>query len=136
MLAFAVSVFRFILEISPAQTVPGLVFRAHVADAIAASGATEHEGRLLANIALHEGMLRSDVADCRVRGDNGRARGLWQIHARTGEEYREACTLHGGAKVALARVRESIRVCGDLTAYCSGKCGVGVTEARVRWVAP
>lgn len=102
--------------------------------AIYMTGATPHEQRLLMSIARHESGLRHDVVTCRVLGDGGRARGAFQIHPRSASERRDACDVVTAPVIALARVRESLAACGDLTGYVSGRCGVGVLAAKVRWV--
>lgn len=82
--------------------------------------------------------MRPDVLDCRVRGDNGRARSAWQVHPRSREEAEALCgSLEEGARVALDRVRESVRACGQgpraLALYASGSCVRGTKISARRW---
>lgn len=129
------------LEVAPLRDAADLEHRLAVAEAIAAVTDDPRERAILLVTAAEESAWRRDVADCRVRGDNGRARGAWQIHPRSSAEARAACTLDGGAALALERVRESLRACGPgpagLAAYCSGRCdrGVRISARRLRFAA-
>jgi hypothetical protein len=88
------------------------------------------------------GGFRSDVATCKKKGDQGQAYGLFQVHPWSNQEAIEACsTLPRQAALALARVRESIKVCkrvgrkgGDLLAiYTVGHCVQNSPSGRLRW---
>jgi hypothetical protein len=94
--------------------------------------ATPHEAETLLMIARHESAFARDVVLCQRKGDNGRAHGAWQVHPRSAQEARDACDLERAPALALARVRESIAACGDLTRYVSGRCGVGKRAAKMR----
>ncbi len=104
--------------------------------------ATPHEARLLLSIAAHESGFRRDVVQCLVLGDGGRAFGAWQIHPRSPQERRAACALGPAARLALARVRESLAACAHLPAperlavFASGSCSNrgGRAASRKRWV--
>lgn len=104
--------------------------------------ATPHEARILMSIAAHESGFRPDVVGCRVLGDGGRAFGAWQIHPRSSRERRDACAIGTAARLALARVRESVERCSHLPAperlavFASGSCGNrgGRAASRARWV--
>lgn len=121
-----------ILALSAPSTLDGLWLRIRVALACADAAETEREAVTCARIAHFEGQWRDDVALCRVLGAIGE-RGAWQVLARNTVEARDACTLDGGARLGVERVRESLAVCGDLTGYVSGRCGYGLREARERW---
>jgi len=84
-------------------------------------GSAQATALMLASIAAGESQLRPEVLDCRVTGDGGRSRGAFQIWGAP----RQVCTdWQFAAHMALTIVEDSLRVCHDLTAYCSGKCGV------------
>lgn len=71
--------------------------------------ATEGEAVLLATVCVHE-------SHCRLKavGDSGKARGPWQVRGQKDV----------GAGAALAKVRWSYGVCGDLSLYAGcGRCG-------------
>ena len=116
-----------------------LAIRYHVATAVLDVTSDKQEQALLIVIAAEESAFRPDVLSCETRGDNGRARGAWQIHPRSAPEYRAACTLDGGAFLALERVRESLRVCRHMPAdkrlgiYNSGRCDRGLRISARRW---
>jgi hypothetical protein len=132
----------FMLKLSPAPDEGALRHRVALASAIAVTDATEHEQRLLASIARWESAYLESVADCRHTGDAGKALGAWQIHPRNDAERKDACTLDAGARLALARVRESIQACSylpeqeRLAVFASGSCGNrgGRAASRRRWV--
>jgi len=89
------------------------------------------------------GGFRRDIASCRVRGDSGEARGIWQVHGIGAQEKYDLCSpdLSKQARVALAHVRGSARTCGNkgyrghqlLGEYVSGQCGRGNEASRLRW---
>lgn len=105
-----------------------------LAVAIYFTDATPHEARLLMSVAKHESHFSRAVLLCHVRGDHGRSLGAYQLQPRNDRERRDACDVTRASRLALARVRESIATCGDLTGYVSGRCGVGKRAARERWV--
>lgn len=84
-----------------------------IATDIAGTDATEGEARLLVSICVHESRC-----SLKAVGDGGSAKGAWQVHsARGGAE-------DVGAAAALAKVRWSYAICGDLSAYAGcGRCG-------------
>lgn len=128
----ALAILLFIVAESPPLSMPGLIVRAHVAEAIVTATDNVHEQRVLARIAKLESSFDPAVIACKRRGDLGRAHGAFQIHPRSRQERIDACELGPAARLALARVRESVAACGDLTAYVSGRCGVGLRAARLR----
>jgi len=101
------------------------------------------EVEILIRIARWEsGGFRKSVASCKVKGDNGQAHGLFQVHPRSKQEALEACgTYKEQATLALARVRESVAMCGKqgkkrsdlLTGYTVGHCVNGDRSAGLRW---
>ena len=114
--------------------------------AIAVSEVTENyvEAETLIKIARYEsGGFREDVANCKVRGDHGKAHGLFQVHPWTKEEQKMLCSddFTKQASVALERVRESFRMCSraglkgsdKLTAYTRGHCSKDGKAARLRY---
>lgn len=115
-----------------------------LARAILAVTDDPHEMMLLARIARFESHFREDVASCAVRGPQGEL-GAWQVLPRSSAEARELCaSLEGSARVALSRVRESLRACAHvrpewrLSLYVRGRCS-GAEAHRLsehRWVAP
>lgn len=114
---------------------------ASVCGAIAALDASPIERAMLVITALDESGARARVVDCRDRGDNGRARGAWQVHARSAREVRALCNPATAAAIALARVRESLAACGHLpprkrlAGYASGRCAsaAGQRISASRW---
>jgi hypothetical protein len=106
---------------------------------------------LLASIASYESNFRADVADGRKRGDGGKSVCLLQIRFPT-PKYRIVLTTRGWdysfteghtadevaaspelcARIALRMARQSVRGCGNLSAYTSGKCQPDEKRATVR----
>lgn len=115
-----------------------------LARAILAVTDDPHEMLLLARIAFRESSFRPEVSDCRVKGRQGEL-GAWQVLPRSAAEARELCaSLEGSARVALSRVRESLRACRAerpewrLSFYARGRCS-GAEAHRLsehRWVSP
>jgi hypothetical protein len=88
------------------------------------------------------GGYRKDVANCKIKGDNGQAYGLFQVHPRTSKEAKELCgTYAEQAAIALDRVRESRKMCAQfgrkgsdsLAGYTVGTCVKSEPQARLRW---
>jgi hypothetical protein len=88
------------------------------------------------------GGFRKEVANCKVKGDNGQAYGLFQVHPRTNDEAKKLCGVYRDqATIALDRVRESRAMCKKqgykgsdlLTGYTVGHCVKGEAGARLRW---
>ena len=88
------------------------------------------------------GGYRKDVANCKVKGDNGQAYGLFQVHPRTSKEAKELCgTYAEQATIALDRVRESAKMCAQfgrkgsdsLAGYTVGTCVKNEQHAKLRW---
>ena len=116
--------------------------RLDLAAAIVSVTDDEHEQNLLASIARWESFYRRDVAECRKKGAAGEVT-VWQILARSDAERALLCvSLVSDARVALARVRESLAACAALpaperlSAYARGRCSSveGRRLSRVRWV--
>lgn len=81
---------------------------ANVAADIASTDASESEALTLVTTCVHESRCHTNAV-----GDHGAARGAWQVHGRD-----------VGARAALARVRWSVRACGDLSLFAGfGRCG-------------
>ena len=89
------------------------------------------------------GGFRRDIASCKVRGDYGVARGLFQIHPISRQEYIDTCSkdYHDQVRAAIAHIRNSADVCrmhgyrgSDLLAiYTHGSCHRGDQAAKLRW---
>lgn len=88
------------------------------------------------------GGYRKDVATCKVKGDNGQAYGLFQVHPRTLKESKELCGSYvEQATIALDRVRESAKMCAKqgrknsdlLAGYTAGTCIKDNASAKLRW---
>lgn len=118
-----------------------LVQRSELADAIRAVTDDEQEQRQLAKIARFESNYRRDVAECTKRGPQGEVT-AWQVLARPGESIAAMCeSYEAGARIALERVRESVRACRSLPAedrlalYTRGRCSSaeGRRLSRVRY---
>jgi hypothetical protein len=117
-------------------------FRLELATAAAAVTDDLQEQLLLVAIPRWESSYRRDVAECRRLGRQGE-RGAWQILARNDDERSRLCaSLEGDARIALARIRESLTACAELPAperlavYTRGRCSSleGRRLSRVRWV--
>lgn len=101
------------------------------------------ERALLVVTASDESALKASIVDCRWRGDRGKARGAWQVHARSPRERKALCSVATAAPIALARLRESIELCGSwpapqrLAGYASGRCSskAGRRISERRWSA-
>jgi hypothetical protein len=88
------------------------------------------------------GGYRKDVATCKVKGDNGQAYGLFQVHPRNSLEAQKLCSTYvEQATIALDRVRESAKMCAQfgskgadsLAGYTRGTCVKGNPAAQLRW---
>jgi len=102
------------------------------------------EVETLIKIARYEsGGFRKDVALCKVKGDNGMAHGLFQVHPWSRQEAKDLCDpdFKKQAAIALARVRESRKMCKRLgyknsdllTGYTKGHCIKQGKAAKLRW---
>lgn len=138
----ALRVLVFMLRLLVQRDDADVVFRQELADAIVAVTADQHEQNLLASIARWESTYRRDVAECRKKGAAGEVT-AWQILARGDAERASLCiSLEGDARIALARIRESLKACAalpaaeQLAAYARGRCSSveGRRLSRVRWV--
>lgn len=90
------------------------------------------------------GGFRADVASCKIKGDHGRAMGIFQVHPITLQEQNDLCSLDYAkqAAVALSHVNNSIDTCKRwglkgsnlLTIYTHGKCHAARDKfASSRW---
>ena len=87
---------------------PRLRELADIAAQIGATDASEEESETLVAVAIHE-----SNAHLRAVGDGGLSRGAWQVRGRD-----------ISARAALAKMRWSMRACGDLSLYAGfGRCG-------------
>lgn len=104
-----------------------------VVSAIVASSDDVSEIETLIHIARWEtGGFRREIADCRVRGDYGVARGIFQIHPFNERERVSACSADYAEQVSVAlfHLRDSVSVCkmhgyrgsALITIYTSGFC--------------
>jgi len=118
-----------------------IALRTELAAAIVAVTDDEQEQRQLAKIARFESSYSRDVAECRRKGSVGEVT-AWQILARSDSERSRLCiSLEGDARVALARIRESVSACRSLPAeerlavYTRGRCHSvdGRRLSRVRY---
>lgn len=89
----------------PLRDVRDLDGRLAVAEAVAATDATEREAATLMRIAYHESRYVPRVMHC-AKGTTGGGRGAFQIVAAEATEYRDACgDLETQASLALGRLR-------------------------------
>ena len=118
-----------------------LAFRTELAAAIVAVTDDPQEQRQLAKIARYESSYSRDVAECRKKGSVGEVTS-WQILARSDAERARLCiSLESDARVALARIRESVSACRSLpveerlAVYARGRCHSveGRRLSRVRY---
>lgn len=130
------------LFLMPGRGATDVAFRLELAEAIAGVTDDLQEQLLLAGIPRWESSYRRDVAECRRKGPQGEL-GAWQILARNDDERRLLCvSLEGDARVALERIRESLKACASLppperlAVYARGRCSSveGRRLSRLRWV--
>lgn len=126
----------------PSRGAKDIAFRSELADAIVAATDDLQEQFLLASLPRWESSYRRDVAECRRKGPQGEVT-AWQVLARNDAERARLCvSLEEDARMALERVRESLRSCSGLPAaerlavYARGSCASveGKRLSRVRWV--
>lgn len=140
-------VFAFLLSstvsLLPLRGPDDLAHRSELVDAAIAVTDVLQEQLLLVAIPRWEASYRRDVADCRLRGPQGEV-GPWQVLPRNDAERLALCvSLEGDARIALARIRESLSACRSLppaerlALYARGRCSSseGRRLSRVRWVS-
>jgi hypothetical protein len=122
----------FMTKIMGPQTYNDQVLK-ETAHAISAVTNDFQEAETMARIARYEsGGFRSDIANCKTRGDHGAAFGIFQVHPFTDDEAKKVCSsdLKEQAIVSLNRVRGSFERCArrglggsdKLTEYTHGHC--------------
>jgi hypothetical protein len=151
MIPFLVIALRMVLaillgtmgDLLPTRGPADLGYRIELAEAAASVTDDLQEQLLLVAIPRWESSYRRDVGECRRKGPQGEL-GAWQILPRSDGERRSLCaSLAGDARVALARIRESLKTCAALPAeerlavYTRGSCSSvdGRRLSRVRWVS-
>ncbi len=131
------------LSMLPSRGDRDVAYRTELAEAVASVTDDLQEQLLLVGIARWESFYRRDVGECRRKGPQGEV-SAWQILPRNDAERRSLCvSLAGDARVALARIRESVTACASLPAterlavYARGRCSSveGRRLSRVRWVS-
>lgn len=106
-----------------------------VVDGIVKTTSDPQEVETLIKIARWEsGGFRADIASCKVRGDHGLARGIFQVHAFNAQEAIDLCSKDFAkqAAAALTHVNDSVNTCKRrglkgsnlLTVYTHGHCHV------------
>jgi hypothetical protein len=137
-------VLLFMLTLSPSRGDADIELRFREAAAIVNATSNERLQDTLTRIIWKESSFRAEVADCRIKGDKGRAMGAFQIQPRSSAEREIACgDLDGQARLALERIEESLRVCRHmpeaerLGIYVDGKCDSKKArrQSRERWGA-
>jgi hypothetical protein len=140
--ALIVGVLLLMQRLLPSAGAEDLTYRTELAAAVVAVTDDAQEQALLTSIARWESNYRRDVGECRRKGPQGEL-GPWQILARSDAERGLLCvSLEADARVALSRVRESLKACAALPAperlavYARGRCTSveGRRLSRVRWV--
>lgn len=130
------------LSLMPSRGLRDVALRTEIAEAITAVTDDFQEQLLLASIPRWESSYRRDVVECRLKGPQGEVTG-WQILARNDAERARLCvSLEGDARVALERIRESLKACAALppkwrlSAYTRGRCSSaeGRRLSRIRWI--
>jgi len=138
----------FSIHLLSTNTNEDIQYRNDLANAIVSVTNNEHEQQLLMSTVRYESSffvrLGSPQCECRRNEcDGGRARGPWQIIPRSKIEKESLCvSLEQDAKLALSRVRESLRACWRsppnerLALYLRGNCSNedGKRLSRIRWV--
>lgn len=118
-----------------------LRLRLELASAVAIVTEDPEERLVLMRIARFESNYRRDVADCIKRGEAGEVT-AWQILPRSRAEEKRLCVSYEeDARIALERVRESVRACRHLARedrlaiYARGSCGSkeGARLSRTRY---
>lgn len=131
------------LTLLPARSSAELEHRRAIAAAAAAVTDDDQEQALLVGIAKWESGYRTDVARCVVKGAAGEL-GAWQVLPRSSTERDRLCkSFEGDARLALERIRESVRACRHLpleerlAIYARGRCDSdeGRRLSRERWTS-
>lgn len=131
------------VQLLPSRGPADLAYRTELVTAVTAVTDDLQEQLLLVAIPRWESSYLPNVGDCRRLGPQGE-RGAWQILPRTEAERTALCvSLEGDARVALARIRESVAACAALppaerlAVYTRGRCSSaeGRRMSRVRWVS-
>lgn len=134
-------VLLFTLRLLAHRTEDDLAYRTELSAAIVAVTDNEQEQNQLAKLARFESNYRRDVGECRKKGEVGEVT-AFQILARSDAERARLCvSLESDARVALARIRESVSACRDLpvderlAVYTRGRCSSveGRRLSRVRY---
>lgn len=144
--AFRAFILAMLVDMSeqrvPILTPEDAALRVEIAAAVLAVTDDAHEQALLMHIPALESGYRADVVDCRRRGPQGELT-AWQILPRSAAERARLCvSLEEDARVAVERVRESLRACWwlppaeRLAVYTRGSCSSseGRRLSRQRWV--
>jgi hypothetical protein len=135
------SLVEYMAELLPPTARDDRAYRVELAAAIVSVTDDPWERRQLAKIPRFESNYRRDVGECRVLGKVGEM-GAWQVLPRSHAERETLCvSLEGDARLALERVRESIRICArerdafKLSLYARGSCtsDEGRRLSAVRW---
>jgi len=98
---------------------------------------------LIAIARWESGAWRRDVASCKIRGDSGAARGIFQVHPLNDQEKQDTCSsdYKKQVDVALFHIRDSIAVCkmhgyrgsALITVYTHGTCRTSDEVSRSHW---
>lgn len=130
-------------ELLPSRGGDDDAYRLELVTAVTSVTDNLQEQALLVGIPRWESSYRRDVGECRILGPQDE-RGPWQILPRSASEKLALCvSLAGDARIALERIRESLRACAALPAperlavYTRGRCSsaLGRRLSRVRWVS-
>jgi hypothetical protein len=127
----------FATQLMDKTTNPGLEYdrltmAATVAGIVKVTSDPQQVETLIKIARWESGGFRRDVASCKVKGDNGMAMGLFQVHPISRQEALDLCSddYSKQAAVALAHVNDSVRYCkmagysgsNLLTIYTHGHC--------------
>lgn len=137
----ALSLFLFMLTLSPARNLAEMAFRYAIANAIVWVTDDEEEQKTLAKIGFYESGYSERVSRCEDLGYPGNAsRGTFQTTGLTSYDRRASCgTLYQQAELAIRYVHRSANACPKnrghmkLAVYVSGRCDRGEYKAKQRW---
>ncbi len=127
-LALVLWTLNLLAPVSPSTWWAEMDYRMRMAQAVVAVTGDPEEQLTLMTIPRWESNYREDVGQCLVVGPQGEVT-AWQILPRSKAERELLCvTMEADARVALARVRESVRTCRHLAPelrlalYARGRC--------------
>lgn len=143
MMLLYVELALYMHALEPARSEEDFLRYVRLGEAIESATTDPQEAFVLARIAWFESHFREDVVTCKKLGSVG-DRSAWQVVPRGPADAKRLCkSIEGDAKLALERLRESVRACRHLppperlAIYTRGRCDSveGRRLSRNRWVS-